>query len=109
MVIRTGTVGRGSFDQVAMSQDRIIYNSGYAIIFQASDLVKAGYSLLPIQEVSRDSHILQEWRSPVAIDINIARLIVPISDIPDHKNATKSQIARSYFGEKFLKNLKRIY
>ncbi len=106
--IKSGVVGRGGVAEVAMCQDRIVYDRGYIIIFQANELLDAGYPLLQIHEDSRDAEILKEWRSPVPIDINLARLIVPTSEIPDRANASKSQIATSYFGEDYLKGIERL-
>jgi len=106
--INSGVLGRGGMAEIAMCQDRIVYDRGYVVVFQADELLTAGYPLLQINEDSRDAKILQEWRSPVPIDINLARLIIPTSEIPDRANASKAQIATSYFGEEYLRSVKRL-
>lgn len=105
LVVKSGVLGSGGEAQATFSQDRVIYDRGWVVIFQAKDLLAAGYSLLPIYEDFRDAHILKEWRTP-PIDIRLARLIVPTSIFPDRKGT--SGIATSYYGEKLLRELPRI-
>lgn len=108
-VIKSGVVGAGGLSYCTMSQDRVIYDEGYVILFQAKDLVGAGYSLLQINEDGRDAHILKEWRSNMPIDINLARLVVSTADISDRDRvANQSQIAQLYYGEEYLKQIPRI-
>jgi hypothetical protein len=63
---------------------------------------------LRIMEDSRDATILDEWRSPIPIDVKLARLATSTREIPDRDRASKAQIAGSYFGVDFLKKIKRI-
>ncbi|KKU63402.1 MAG: hypothetical protein UX86_C0025G0005 [Candidatus Amesbacteria bacterium GW2011_GWC1_47_15] len=107
-IIKSGVIGRSAYSTVAMCRDRIVYDSGYVIIFQAKDLQAAGYPLLSIGEDPRDAKILREVRTPMPIDIRLARYIALTSEIPDRHNASKAQIAYSYFGEEYLRDLQRI-
>lgn len=106
--IKSGTLGRGGVSTAAFCQDRIVYDRGYVVIYQANELLKVGYPMLQINEDIRDSKILKEWRSAVAVDINLARQIVLTSEIPDHEKASRAQIASSFFGEEYLRQIKRI-
>lgn len=107
-VINSGLVGRGGRGTVAMCQDRIAYDQGWIIVFQASDLLKAGYPLVAVNEDAADAHILKEWRS-MPLDINLARLVVSMSAVPDRNIiANNPQIARFYCGEDFLRKIERI-
>jgi len=108
-IIANGFVGSGGIANCAMSQDRIIYSDGYAIIFQAKDLIAAGYPIFKISEDDRDAAVLKEWRTPIAIDVHLARKIVPISEVPDNaKIKNQAQIANTFCGEEYLKNMPRI-
>lgn len=108
LAINSGVVGRDGYSALAMCNNRVVYDRGYIIAWQAKDLIKVGYPLLRITEDFRDSEILNEWRSATPVDINLARLIVPTSKIPDRENASRAQIATSYFGVNFLKDIPRI-
>lgn len=107
-VIKSGVVGRNGQADVAMSQDRIIFDRGYIIAFQVNELVAAGYPLLQVNEDLRDYKILREWRSPIPIDIRLARLVVPTLDIQDRDKASRASIADSFFGEDYLRQIPRI-
>ncbi|MCL5431912.1 MAG: hypothetical protein M1484_02295 [Patescibacteria group bacterium] len=107
-VAHSGFVGRGGNSMAAMCQDRVVYDRGYIIIWQTNELEAAGYPLMRINEDPRDAKILKEWRSPVPVDVHLARLIVPTSDIPDRENASRAQIATSYFGEEYLRQIPRL-
>lgn len=104
----SGVVGRSGKAEVAMCQDRVIYDRGYIVGFQANELKAAGYPLIQINEDFRDAKILKEWRSPIPIDIRLARIIAPTTEIPDRDKASKAQIATSYFGEEYLRKIPRI-
>ncbi|GEM_PF-2740064 len=108
-VIKSGVLGAGGLGPCALSQDRIIYDDGYVVVFQAKDLIDAGYPLLQINEDIRDAHVLKEWRTPMPIDINLARLVVSTTQISDRDRvANQAQIAHTFFGEEFLKQIPRI-
>lgn len=106
--ITTGVIGREGMAAVAFCQDRIVYDRGYIAVFQANELLEVGYPLLQINEDPRDSKILKEWRSAIPVDIHLARLIAPTSVVPDRYNASQAQIATSFFGEDFLRQLPRL-
>lgn len=101
-------IGRGGRAEVAMCQDRVVYDRGYIVSFQANELKAAGYPLIQVNEDPRDAKILKEWRSPIPVDIRLARVIAPTTEIPDRGKASKAQIATSYFGEEYLKKIPRI-
>lgn len=105
--ITSGVVGRDGRAAAAFCQDRVVYDRGYIIAFQANELKAAGYPILQIDEDYRDAKILKEWRSVIPVDLNLARLIVPTTVIPDRSNASKAQIATSYFGEEYLRTIPR--
>ena len=105
--IRSGVVGRGGAGAVALCKDRIVYDRDNIIAFQVKDLQAAGYTLLSVMEDFRDADILQEWRS-IPLDLSLARTITSISSIPDKSNASKAQIATSFFGVDYLKNIERV-
>lgn len=104
----SGSVGVAGMGPCAMSQDRMVYDDGYAIVFQADDLVAAGYPLLQVNEDFRDAKVLREWRTPMAIDVGLARLIVPTADVPGHELGQQAQIASRFFGEEYLRKLPRL-
>ncbi|MBI4130730.1 hypothetical protein HY468_05405 [Candidatus Roizmanbacteria bacterium] len=107
-VIASGVLGLRGRSAVAFCQDRVVYDSGYIVAFQANELVTAGYPLLRINEDSRDAEILKEWRSPMPVDIHLARLVTPTSVIPDRWNASRISIATSFFGEEYLRQIPRL-
>lgn len=106
--ISSGVLGREGLAAVAFCQDRIVYDRGYIVVFQANELSSAGYPLICINEDPRDAKILNEWRSVVPVNISLARLITPTTVIPDRWNASRAHIATSYFGEQYLKELPRL-
>src|SRR3989338_1262208 len=107
--IRSGTVGAGGLGVCAFSQDRIIYDNGYIIVYQAKDLIEVGYQLLQINEDPRDAKILKEWRTNTQVNLKLARLISTTVNIPDENGAkNQAQIAHTFFGETFLREIPRI-
>lgn len=108
LAVQTGILAQQGLARICFSQDRIAFNRGWVVIYQAKDLITAGYPLVKFDETPRDADILREWRS-LAVDINLARLVVPSTSIPDYENASKgNNYADSYFGEEFLASLPRI-
>lgn len=105
--VTSGVVGRGGRAEVAMCQDRVVYDRGYIVVFQANELKAAGYPLIQINEDPRDAKILKEWRSPIPVDIRLARVIAPTTEISDREKASKAQIATSHFGEDYLRKIPR--
>lgn len=103
--VKSGSLGRMGKAQATFSQDRAIYDEGWLVVLQAKDLVGAGYPLIQVNEDFRDAEILREWRT-IPVDINLARLIIPTTVVPDRKGT--AQIATSYYGEDYLRQIQRI-
>jgi len=106
--VKSGLLAEEGFAGACFCENRIAFDRGWVVIFQGKDLVEAGYPLIRIDETPKDAALLNEWRS-LAVDINLARLIIPTSSIPDYNRASKNKYyADSIFGEEFLASLPRL-
>lgn len=79
LALASGRLGNNGLGRVCFTEDRVSYDFGYALVFSLKELQKV-YPIYRIDEDPYDAHLLQEWRSPIAVDINLALACIPTTE-----------------------------
>jgi len=79
LALTTERLGNYGIGRAVFSEDRVCYDDGYALVFSLKEL-QAVYPMYQFDEDPLDAHILQEWRSPIAVDMNLALACIPTTE-----------------------------
>ncbi|MFC1626870.1 hypothetical protein ACFL1P_01550 [Patescibacteria group bacterium] len=106
--------GAAGTADLSVSTERVRFSRDYWIVWRAGDVIDAGIPLCFVMEDLRDSVALQEVKTGIPLDLNLAVAVIPTKDSaiidlldkPDENNLAGMQ--NFWYGEKFIKRLQQI-
>ncbi len=105
LALATGRLGRAGKGRACFSEDRVCYSRGYALVFRLSELAQV-YPMYRFDECPFDAHLLKEWRSPIAADMNLAIALIPTTETYFGQIPEGKAYGTRVFGEEVLIKLK---